>query len=127
MKNLDPLRDKLDQIAVNYYSYYEKTANKEWTPEQFKDYSTMALAELMHTRSMVALGESLVPKFSEHLSKQSDSWLPACGGTEAPFVSRSGKRLQYVWQPSTGKHAYLDLDSDIILSNEEAEVALALY
>ena len=56
-----------------------------------------------------------------------DSWIPACGGTEVPFKSRSGKRLQYVWQPSTGHHAYLDLDSDIILSDEEAEAALALH
>jgi hypothetical protein len=55
-----------------------------------------------------------------------NNWVPACGGTEVPFKSRSGKRLQYVWQPSTGHHAYLDLDSDIILSDKEAEAALAL-
>ena len=58
---------------------------------------------------------------------KNDSWVPACGGTEVPFKSRSGKRLQYVWQPSTGHHAYLDVDSDIILSDEEAEAALALH
>lgn len=56
-----------------------------------------------------------------------DSWVPASGGTELPFKSRSGKRLQYVWQPSTGQHAYLDLDSDIILSDEEAEACLGLH
>jgi hypothetical protein len=56
-----------------------------------------------------------------------DSWVPACGGTEVPFKSRSGKRLQYVWQPSTGQHAYLDVDSDIILSDEQAEAAMAMY
>ena len=57
---------------------------------------------------------------------KNDSWVPACEGTEVPFKSRSGKRLQYVWQPSTGQHAYLDLDSDIILSDEEAETCLGL-
>ena len=59
-------------------------------------------------------------------NRLNDNWLPACGGTEEPFVSRSGKRLQYVWQPSTGHHAYLDLDSDTILSDEAAEAALQL-
>lgn len=54
-------------------------------------------------------------------------WFPACGGTETAFTTRTGKRLLYVWQPSTGHHAYLDLGSDIILSDDEARVALALY
>ncbi len=58
---------------------------------------------------------------------QNDSWVPACGGTEIPFKSRSGKRLQYVWQPSTGQHAYLDVDSDIILSDEEAQACLQMH
>lgn len=53
-------------------------------------------------------------------------WYPANNGTEAPFTSRSGKRLLYCWQPSTGKHAYLDLGSDIILTDQEAQEALLL-
>lgn len=57
----------------------------------------------------------------------SKDWFPACGGTEIPFTSRSGKRLLYVWQPSTGNHAYLDLDSDIVLSDEDARQALGTY
>jgi hypothetical protein len=58
---------------------------------------------------------------------KNDNWVPACGGTEIPFKSRSGKRLQYVWQPSTGQHAYLDVDSDIILSDEEAQACLQMH
>jgi hypothetical protein len=54
------------------------------------------------------------------------TWLPASGGTEEPFLTRSGRRLLYVWQPSTGDHAYLDLQTDLILSNEEAQLALGL-
>jgi hypothetical protein len=71
----------------------------------------------------------LIAKEKKQLAenKLNDNWIPACGGTEEPFVSRSGKRLQYVWQPSTGQHAYLDLDSDTILSDEAAEAALALH
>ena len=56
-----------------------------------------------------------------------EAWRPACNGTETAFTSRSGKRLLYAWQPSTGKHAYLDLGTDIILSDEEARIALATY
>jgi hypothetical protein len=54
-------------------------------------------------------------------------WIPANGGTEEVFVSRSGKRLLYCWQQATGKHAYLDVDSDLILSEEEARLHLATY
>jgi hypothetical protein len=54
-------------------------------------------------------------------------WLAACGGTEKPFRSRSGKTLLYCWQPATGRHAYLDCGTDLILSNEEAQAALGHY
>ena len=53
-----------------------------------------------------------------------DQWVPACGGTEVPFDTRTGRRLQYLWNPATGAHAYIDCRTDIILSNEEAQVAL---
>jgi hypothetical protein len=55
-----------------------------------------------------------------------DEWLPACGGMEKPFISRSGIRLLYCWNPASGKHAYLNCDTDIILTDEEARAALAL-
>lgn len=53
-----------------------------------------------------------------------DAWIPACGGTEVPFTTRTGARLLYCWQPSTGRHAYLDCGTDLILSDEEAARAL---
>ncbi len=52
--------------------------------------------------------------------KEQGNWIPASGGTEVPFLTRSGRRLQYLWQPSTGKHAYYDCDNDLILTDEEA-------
>jgi hypothetical protein len=80
-------------------------------------------------RKNTDLLHELIDKHDKEMEKKikEDSWIPACGGTEVPFKSRSGKRLQYVWQPSTGHHAYLDVDSDIILSDEEAQAALALH
>jgi hypothetical protein len=42
------------------------------------------------------------------------NWIPANNGTETPFLTRSGRRLLYCWQQSTGKHAYLNCDTDLI-------------
>lgn len=55
------------------------------------------------------------------------NWVPACGGTETPFTTRTGYRLLYCWQPSTGRHAYIDLGTDMVLSTDEANNALALW
>ena len=51
-------------------------------------------------------------------------WLVANGGTETPFLTRRGRKLLYCWQPTTGKHAYLDCNTDMILTDEEAWLAL---
>lgn len=61
------------------------------------------------------------------MAKRDGDWIPACNGTEVPFVTRTGVRLLYCWQPSTGKHAYLNCDTDIILTDEESRAALAMY
>lgn len=58
--------------------------------------------------------------------KAQGNWVIACGGTEKPFTTRTGRRLQYIWQPSTGRHAYLDLGTDLILSDDEAQEALRI-
>lgn len=54
------------------------------------------------------------------------NWYPANGGTETIFVARSGRRLLYCWQPTTGRHAYLDCETDIILTDAEAAAHLQL-
>lgn len=59
--------------------------------------------------------------------KKDDNWIPANNRTEVPFKTRTGKTLLYCYQPSTGKHAYLDYDNDIILTDEEARLALAMW
>jgi len=40
--------------------------------------------------------------------------VPACGGTELPFVDRAGRRLLYCVDLRAGQHAYLDLDQDMV-------------
>lgn len=54
-------------------------------------------------------------------------WVPANGGTETEFVSRAGKRLLYCYNSALARHAYLDLGSDMILTDDEACIALGLY
>jgi hypothetical protein len=52
-------------------------------------------------------------------------WVPACGGTETPFMTRTGRRLLYMW--TTGEHAYYDVTNDVFLSADEAAAALAMH
>lgn len=52
------------------------------------------------------------------------NWIPGTG--ETPFITRNRYRLLYCWQRSTGRKAYLNLDTDIILSDEEAMMALGM-
>lgn len=53
-----------------------------------------------------------------------DRWVAACGGTEVPFKTRTGKTLWYMWNPRTGEHAYLDMDNDLFLSNQDAHMEM---
>ena len=52
------------------------------------------------------------------------TWYPACGGTEEVFTSRSGVRLLYCYQPSSGCHRYLNVDTDMILEDDEAHMLM---
>lgn len=72
--------------------------------------------------------KSVAEELEERRRKAEEGdWFPASGGTEEPFYTRSGRRLQYMWQPSTGRHAYLDLGTDLLLSDEEAQEALGTF
>lgn len=65
--------------------------------------------------------ETLTEKLDRIDAKKSQgNWIPACGGTEVPFVTRSGVILQYLYQPSTGNHAYINTQTDLFLTDEEA-------
>jgi hypothetical protein len=57
-------------------------------------------------------------EFKNAVSMKRDVWVPACGGTETVFTVR-GKRFLYCYNPRWNKHAYLDLDSDHIISDEQ--------
>ena len=56
----------------------------------------------------------------ESVAKPLDAWVPAAGGTEEPFRTRTGRILLYVWNAATQQHAYLDCQTDIILTDADA-------
>lgn len=45
-----------------------------------------------------------------------DDLVPACGGNE-PVALINGRRWQYCYHPTSGKHCYLDVDNDLITWN----------
>lgn len=87
----------------------------------YKTMNTSQILALIAVINGMSLADMLDAK--DAADEQGD-WQPANGGSEEPFVTRSKRRLLYCWQPSTGRHAYLDLDNDLILSDEEAQSAL---
>lgn len=79
----------------------------------------------MHRRPTPAPDESLVDYLTRlDQWRAQGPWTPANNGTEEPFVSRSGHRLLYVYQQRTGRHAYLDLDTDLVLTDADAQILL---
>jgi uncharacterized protein (DUF2126 family) len=61
---------------------------------------------------------------AQEARRNNGNWVPACGGTETEVVM-NGTRLLYCWQPASGKHAYLNLDSDMIMSDEDVDALRA--
>ena len=53
------------------------------------------------------------------LNEKADRWVPACGGKERPFITRNGRRVLYCFNPRSERHAYINLDTDTPLSDEE--------
>lgn len=77
----------------------------------------------IHTCAPESLADLLTRRDRE---RSAGPWVPACNGTEVPFLTRSGRRLLYCWQPSTGRHAYLDCETDLILSDADAAACIGL-
>ena len=61
------------------------------------------------------------PEFDKAVEGNKDIWIPACGGYETVFMSRSGVRLLYCFNPQKIRHAYLNVDTDIIIPDNEID------
>lgn len=44
--------------------------------------------------------------------------VPANGGTEQPFTTKLGRRVQYMYDVERNTHVYLDLDTDTVLPRD---------
>lgn len=68
---------------------------------------------------------AVTAEFEHVATNKLDRWVPACGGTETVFTSRSGIRMLYCWNPLRG-HAYLNVDTDMVMTDQEANAALQM-
>lgn len=73
---------------------------------------------------MESIPANATAEFRSAVSSRRDTWVPANGGHETPFQTRSGKRLLYVYNPKTEIHAYLDVDSDMVLDDDHANALI---
>jgi hypothetical protein len=48
------------------------------------------------------------------------NWVVACGGTE-PVMTIKGRKIQYMWNKLSRKHAYYDIGRDTFLCAEETK------
>ena len=56
----------------------------------------------------------------EQARRERGAWFPACGGSEVPCKVGHYTYL-YMFQPSTRKHAYLCIETDLFLDADEAD------
>lgn len=66
-------------------------------------------------------------EYTMAIAANADRWVPAHRGTEQPFVSRSGIRMLYCFNPRQQNHAYINADTDVVMTEEETRAALMLY
>lgn len=80
---------------------------------------------MLNANEDITLRLTLAEAIEAHQAKaERGPWFPASGGTEVPFVTRSGYRLLYMFQPSTRTHAHLDLDRDMFIPDDEIDAIL---
>jgi len=88
---------------------------------------TQADYEALGYRVEVNVNRGAGHLFIVAVEKVVDAWEPACGGTEQPFTARSGARLLYCYNSALQRHAYVNLDTDMVLTDEEARAHLQTY
>jgi hypothetical protein len=57
-----------------------------------------------------------IVEYNMAVAGKCDRWVPGAGGTE-PVSTIEGRRLQWCYNPKLHKHAYYDLDNDLILTD----------
>lgn len=52
-------------------------------------------------------------EYTRAVAQREDRWVVGCGGSEVPFTYGLSRWL-YVYHPRSGKHGYLNLDTDVV-------------
>lgn len=115
----------LETLGKAIYEAHVNAADANFGPATRGDYDNEYLNTALTVEAIfLARGWTAPTPKPDFSDTSDDNWHPACSGTETPFIARSGARLLYCFQPSTGKHAYVDLSKDMILTDEEANIAM---
>jgi hypothetical protein len=77
---------------------------------------THKIDELAAKRFALRNGATL--EYARAIIRNSDAWVPACGGREEP-MQIGQTRVLYCFNPAEGEHAYINLDTDLICSEHE--------
>jgi len=56
---------------------------------------------------------------TEAQENDTEPWVIATGGNSVPFVSRNGKKYLLIWNPKLRQNAYLEVESDVIITDDE--------
>ena len=63
-------------------------------------------------------------EFATAMTERQNKWVPACGGSETPFKTKTRHTLLYCYNPALRQHAYVNVETDMVLTNEEARTML---
>lgn len=62
-------------------------------------------------------------EFKRACAENADRWVPGCGGNEQPFT-KNGVRYLYCYNPRRMAHAYLNLDTDLLVGETLPDLGL---
>ena len=68
---------------------------KKWRKSQWKD-------------------TNMTSEYRQAIATDADQWVPACGGGEKPYRTRTSRWVLYVYNPRRMEHGYLDMRTDIV-------------
>jgi len=60
-----------------------------------------------------------VEEYKRAVGEKRDAWVVACGGLELPVVNFDGVRTLYVFNPASGEHGFLNMETDIVYRDFE--------
>jgi len=75
---------------------------------------------ILETANRLANWDANKAKSEFEAGKGRDVWVPGCGGNEVPAIV-NGSWFLYCWNHKQRTHRYLNMDTDMVLSIQEAQ------